>query len=55
MAHSNLVHVAAKNGIHPDAGVFAENDIADELRGVVDISCFRDLRSDAFVGANHRE
>jgi hypothetical protein len=53
VADADLVDVAAEDGVHPDAGVFAENDVADELGGVVDVAGFGELGSDAFVGADH--
>ena len=53
VADANLVNVAAQDRVHPDAGVFAENDVADELGGVVDVAGVGKLRSDAFVGADH--
>jgi hypothetical protein len=39
VADADLVNVAAEDGVHPDAGVFAEDDVADELGGVVDLAC----------------
>ena len=54
MADANLVNVAAENSVHPYAGVFADNDVADELGRVVNVGGFGDLGSDAFVGADHR-
>ncbi len=53
VADADLVDVAAENGVHPDAGVFTENDVADELSGVVDVAGVGELGSDAFVGADH--
>jgi len=53
VADADLVDVAAEDRVHPDAGVFAENDVADELGGVVDIAGVGELGSDAFVGADH--
>jgi hypothetical protein len=53
VADANLVYIAAKHRVHPDAGVFAENDVADELSGVVDVASVGELGSDAFVGADH--
>src|SRR5260370_1093144 len=40
-------------GVDPDAGVLADNDVADEVGGVVDVGGFGELGSDAFVGADH--
>jgi hypothetical protein len=53
VADADLVDVATEDGIHPDAGVFAENDVADELGGVVDVAGVGELWGDAFVGADH--
>src|ERR1700730_16680895 len=53
VANADLVYIAAEDGVHPDAGVFAENDVADELGGVVDVAGVGELWSDAFVGADH--
>src|SRR5208282_2871382 len=53
VADANLVNVAAEDGVHPDAGVFADDDVADELGGVVDVAGVGELGSDAFVGADH--
>jgi hypothetical protein len=53
VADADLVYVATENGVHPDAGVLADNDVADELRGVVDVASVGELGSDAFVGADH--
>ena len=53
VADADLVDVAAEDRVHPDAGVFAENDVADELGGVVDVAGVGELGSDAFVGADH--
>src|SRR6267378_216393 len=53
MAHANLVYIAAKDGVHPDTGVLADDDVADELGGVVDVAGFGELGRDAFVGADH--
>jgi len=53
VANADLVDVAAEHGVHPDAGVFPYDHVADELGGVVDIASFGELGGDAFVGANH--
>ena len=46
---ANLVHVAAQHGVHPDAGVLAENHVADDLGRVVDVAGVGNLGSDAFM------
>src|ERR1039458_1190035 len=53
VADADLVNIAAEDGVHPDAGVFAEDDVADQLGGVVDVASAGELGSDAFVGADH--
>src|SRR5258708_580572 len=53
MADADLLYVAPEDGVHPDARVLADSDVADELGGVVDVTGFRELGSDAFVGADH--
>jgi hypothetical protein len=45
--------ITAKDGVHPDAGVFATNDVADQLGGVVDVAGGRNFGGDAFEGADH--
>jgi hypothetical protein len=55
VADANFVDVAAEYGVHPDAGVLAENDVADDLGGIVDVTGVGDLGSDAFVRADHME
>src|SRR6185437_10012812 len=37
-ADADGVHVAAHDGVHPDAGLLAEHDIADDLRGGIDVT-----------------
>ncbi len=48
------VDVAAQDGIHPDGGVFAECDVAEELGGEIDIAAFGDARGVALPGAKHQ-
>jgi hypothetical protein len=52
-SHANFVHIAAEDGVHPDAGVRAKLHVADDLRGFIDIASIADLRGNAFVGADH--
>ena len=54
VADADLMDVTAEDGVHPDAGVFAEHDVADELGGVVDVASVGELGGDAFVGEDHR-
>src|SRR5438105_4101990 len=49
------MHVAAQNGIHPDAGVLAEHYISDDLGRRIHIAGIRNGRHDAFVRADHSE
>src|SRR5262249_20300883 len=48
------MHITANNRIHPHAGMFAEDDAADDLGGVVHITRCRNSRSNALVAADHR-
>lgn len=50
---TDLVYVAAQDGVHPDRHVLAENDVADDLGRLVDVASGRDRRAQAFVGSNH--
>ncbi len=52
-ADANLVDVTAEDCIHPHRGVLAENDVTDNLRGVVDEAGGRDRRADTFEGSDH--
>ncbi len=53
VADANLMDVAAKDGVHPNAGVLAEHDVADELGRVVYVAGVGELGSDALVGSDH--
>ena len=53
VTNADLVDIAAEDGVHPDAGMFADDDVADELGGVVDVGSFGELGSDAFEGPYH--
>jgi hypothetical protein len=53
VADADLVNVAAEDRVHPDAGVLAEDDVANELGRVVDVAGVGELGSDAFVRADH--
>ena len=52
-AQADGMDVAAKDGVHPDAGIFAEHDVADQLRRLIDKTRLRHRRRNALVGANH--
>jgi hypothetical protein len=47
------VNVPAEDGVHPDRGVFAEGDIAEELGGEIDVAAIGNARRVALVTANH--
>ena len=49
------IDVAAQNGIHPDGGALAEDDVAEDLRRDVDIATQGDLRRMALVGSDHKQ
>src|SRR5580658_9451141 len=53
-ADADVVDVAANHGAGPDAGVFANDDVADDDRGGVNIGGGGDLGVLAAVGANVR-
>ena len=52
-ADADGVDVAAEDCVHPDGGVLAKGDVADELGGPVDIAGVGDERGFALVGTNH--
>jgi small subunit ribosomal protein S21 len=52
-ADADGVDVAAQNGVHPDGGVFAQGDVADQLGGEIDVAGGVDLGRAALVGADH--
>ena len=47
------IDVSADDGVHPDAGLFSEHDVADNLCGWIDIASFADDRHFALVTPNH--
>jgi hypothetical protein len=49
------VHVAADHGVHPDAGLLAEDDVADNLSGFIYIAGIGDAGTDPLVGADHAD
>src|SRR5262249_2277010 len=53
IADTDGKHVAANNGVHPNAGVLAYLDIADDLGGFVDIAGLVNARRDSLVGTEH--
>jgi len=52
-ADANEVDVAAQDGVHPDRGALAEDDIANDLRRNVNVAIAGDLGCAALIGANH--
>ena len=46
--------VTADNGIHPDAGVFANLHVADDLGGLIDITRIVNARRDPLIRAKHK-
>ena len=52
-ADANFMDVAAEDGVHPDGGVFAQDDVADDLGGGVDVAGGGDFWGDVFEGADH--
>src|ERR1700738_5650131 len=53
-ADANVVHVAADDGAGPDAGVGADDDIADDDGGGVNVGGCGDFGPLAAVGSNVR-
>jgi hypothetical protein len=53
-ADSNLMHIASQDGVHPDAGVLAQDDVSDQLRGGVHVAGSRNDWMLAFERTNHR-
>jgi hypothetical protein len=52
-ANADVVHVAANDGVHPDARVLAEADIAYYLRRFIHIAGLRNAWKSAFVRTQH--
>jgi len=52
-ADADLVDVAAEDGVHPDGGVLAEDDVADDLGGDVDVGGGRDGWKQAAERTDH--
>src|SRR5579872_1934652 len=47
------MHVPAQHAVHPHAGVLAENNVANDLRRIIDEARTRDGRGYAFIGTDH--
>jgi len=54
-ADPDAVYIAAQHGVHPDAGLLAQDDITEHLRGGVDVRGGRDGGRDTSIGAEHTE
>ena len=54
-ADADAVDVAAEDGVHPDGGLRAEVDVADDLGGGVDIAAGGEGWGEAAEGAKHRD
>jgi len=54
-ADADFVDVAANNRIHPDRHMLAEDHVADDLCGIIDIAGSRNCRLPAFKGSNHAD
>ena len=52
-ADADGVDVAAQDGVHPDRGALAENNIAEDLGGEIDIATGGDVGQPPLVTANH--
>ena len=52
-ADADGVDVAAQDGVHPHGRSLAEDHIADQLRGKIDIATGGNLGQAALVAANH--
>ena len=50
---ADAVDVAAEDGVHPDGGLGAEVDVADDLGGGVDVAAGGDGGGEAAEGAKH--
>jgi len=53
-ADADGVDVTTDDGVHPYGGVFAEDDITEDLRGGVDVGGGGNGGSDATEGTEHR-
>ncbi len=53
VADADVVDIAADGDVGPDAGVFADNDVADDLGAVINESGGADLRHHPAKCSNH--
>ena len=52
-ADADGIDVAAQDRVHPDRGLFAEDDVAKDLRGGVDVTAGGDFGVNALIGSDH--
>jgi hypothetical protein len=52
-ADADGVDIAAEDGVHPDGGALAEDDVAEKLRGEIDVATGGDDGELATIAANH--
>ena len=52
-ADANRVDVAAQDGVHPHRGALAQDDVAEDLRGGIDVAIGGDLGRMALEASNH--
>jgi hypothetical protein len=53
-ANTDGKHITANDGVHPDAGIFADFYITDDLGGLVDIARVVNAGRDSLIRAKHR-
>ncbi len=54
-AYADAVDVSAEDGVHPDGGLGAEVDVADDLGGGVDVAAGGDGGGEAAEGTKHED
>src|SRR5579872_985397 len=52
-ADPDRMHIATHDGVHPDAGMLAQGDVADDLRGGVDVARGWDDRRMPLIRTDH--
>jgi hypothetical protein len=52
-ADANRVDIAPHDGVHPYTRLFAENDVADNLCGGIDVAACWNDGSYSLIGTNH--
>jgi hypothetical protein len=53
-ANADSKHVAADDGIHPDAGVFTDLHVTNNLSGLIDIARIMNAGRDSLIRAEHK-